>query len=49
MNYKDGFIATIGNTPLVALDRLTKHLGLSGRILAKLDYLDRVVPLSFSG
>lgn len=28
----------IGNTPLVALDRLTK--GLNGRILAKLDYLN---------
>jgi hypothetical protein len=29
----------IGNSPLVALDRLTDHLGLSGRILAKCDYL----------
>lgn len=29
----------IGNSPLVALDRLTAHLGLDGRILAKLDYL----------
>ena len=29
----------IGNSPLVALDRLTDHLGLSGRILAKCYYL----------
>jgi cysteine synthase len=29
----------IGNSPLVALDRLTAHLGLDGRILAKCDYL----------
>jgi len=29
----------IGNTPLVALDRLTAQLGLSGRLLAKLDLL----------
>lgn len=30
----------IGNTPLVALDRLAAHLGLSGRLLAKLDLLN---------
>ena len=29
----------IGNTPLVSLDRLTAHLGLTGRILAKCDHL----------
>lgn len=29
----------IGNTPLVKLDRLTAHLGLTGRILAKCDHL----------
>ena len=32
-------IDAIGNTPLVALDRLTAGLGLDGRILAKLDNL----------
>lgn len=32
-------IEAIGNTPLVALDRLTAALGLEGRILAKLDNL----------
>lgn len=32
-------IDAIGNTPLVALDRLTAGLGLEGRILAKLDHL----------
>lgn len=32
-------IEAIGDTPLVALDRLTARLGLSGRILAKLDNL----------
>jgi cysteine synthase A len=30
----------IGNTPLVALDRLVRARGLDGRILAKLDYLN---------
>lgn len=30
----------IGNTPLVALDRLTASLGLRGRLLAKLDLLN---------
>ncbi len=32
-------VEAIGNTPLVALDRLTAALGLEGRILAKLDNL----------
>lgn len=32
-------IEAIGDTPLVALDRLTARLGLDGRILAKLDHL----------
>jgi cysteine synthase A len=32
-------VQAIGNTPLVALDRLTARLGLEGRILAKLDNL----------
>ncbi len=29
----------IGDTPVVALDRITRHLGLDGRLLMKLDYL----------
>lgn len=33
-------IDTIGNTPLVELSRLTRFLGLEGRLLAKLDYLN---------
>ena len=32
--------AAIGHTPLVALDRLTRHAGVKGRILAKLEYLN---------
>ena len=32
-------IEAIGATPLVALDRLSAHLGLQGRLLCKLDYL----------
>ncbi len=32
-------IEAMAGTPLVALDRLTAHLGLKGRLLAKLDYL----------
>jgi cysteine synthase A len=32
--------AAIGQTPLVELSRLTKHYGLTGRILAKLEYLN---------
>jgi cysteine synthase len=32
-------IDAIGNTPLVALDRLTARLGIRGRLLAKLDLL----------
>ena len=33
-------IEAIGNTPLVRLDRLVRARGLSGTILAKLDYLN---------
>lgn len=33
-------IEAIGETPLVRLDRLTRHLRVSGTILAKLDYLN---------
>jgi cysteine synthase A len=33
-------IDAIGNTPLVRLDRLARHLGLEGSLLAKLDYLN---------
>lgn len=32
-------VEAIGQTPLVALDRLVTHLGLEGRLLAKLDHL----------
>jgi cysteine synthase A len=33
-------ISTIGNTPLVELSRVTRLLGVDGRLLAKLDYLN---------
>lgn len=33
-------VDTIGETPLVELSRLTKSMGLEGRILAKLEYLN---------
>jgi cysteine synthase A len=33
-------LEAIGNTPLVSLERLTKHWKLEGRILAKLDHLN---------
>ena len=33
-------LEAIGNTPLVDLERLVKHWGLEGRILAKLDHLN---------
>ena len=33
-------LETIGNTPLVALDRLTAYYGCSGRILAKLEFFN---------
>ena len=36
---KASVIDVIGNTPLVDLSRITAHLGLEGRILAKLDNL----------
>jgi cysteine synthase len=33
-------VEAIGNTPLVRLDRLTRHYGVEGAIVAKLDYLN---------
>jgi len=33
-------VEAIGNTPLVRLDRLTQHAGVTGTILAKLEYLN---------
>eukprot|EP00127_Corallochytrium_limacisporum_P004973 Clim_evm47s195 gene=Clim_evmTU47s195 len=36
----DSVLGAIGNTPLVRLDRLTKHYGCQGTILAKLDHLN---------
>ncbi|APX18048.1 cysteine synthase (plasmid) [Phaeobacter inhibens] len=36
----DSIIGAIGNTPLVRLDRLVKHYGCEGTILAKLDHLN---------
>ncbi len=36
----DSILGAIGNTPLVRLDRLVKHYGCEGTILAKLDYLN---------
>lgn len=33
-------VEAIGGTPLVRLDRLTRHAGVEGTILAKLDYLN---------
>lgn len=33
-------LGAIGKTPLVCLDRLVKHYGCEGKILAKLDYLN---------
>lgn len=36
----DSILGVIGNTPLVRLNRLTAHYGLSGTILAKLEYLN---------
>ena len=36
----DSILGVIGATPAVWLDRLVAHHGLSGRILAKLDYLN---------
>ncbi|MFN0190414.1 MAG: PLP-dependent cysteine synthase family protein [Aestuariivirga sp.] len=33
-------VDAIGNTPLLRLDRLTRHHGVKGTILAKLDYLN---------
>jgi cysteine synthase A len=36
----DSVVDAIGNTPLIRLDRLVKARGLTGTILAKLDYLN---------
>lgn len=36
----DSILGAIGNTPLVRLDRLVKHYGCEGTILAKLDHLN---------
>lgn len=36
----DSILGAIGNTPLVRLDRLVKHYGCKGTILAKLDHLN---------
>ncbi len=36
----DSIVGAIGNTPLVRLDRLVKHYGCKGTILAKLDHLN---------
>ncbi|WP_298919002.1 cysteine synthase family protein [uncultured Roseobacter sp.] len=36
----DSILGAIGKTPLVRLDRLTKHYGCEGTILAKLDHLN---------
>ncbi len=38
--YLSSVAEAIGNTPLVELNRLTNSLGLTGKILAKLDYLN---------
>lgn len=40
MKLFNSVLEAIGNTPLVSLERLVKHWGLDGRILAKLDYLN---------
>lgn len=33
-------VDAIGNTPVVSVDRFVRHIGVSGRIFAKLDYLN---------
>jgi cysteine synthase A len=40
MNTLPSVIEAIGNTPLVELSRITKHEGVEGRVLAKLEYLN---------
>ncbi|MBQ9992249.1 MAG: cysteine synthase family protein [Firmicutes bacterium] len=37
---KSSILETIGNTPMVNLSRLTKHYGVEGRLLAKLEHLN---------
>lgn len=37
---KKSLLETIGNTPMVELSRLTKHYGVEGRILAKMEHLN---------
>ena len=37
---KASILETIGNTPMVELSRLTKHYGVQGRLLAKMEHLD---------
>lgn len=39
-NTMNSILDAIGNIPLVRLDRLVAHHGLTGTILAKLDYLN---------
>jgi len=39
-NYITDITGAIGNTPLLRLDRITKHLGLDGTIFAKLEHLN---------
>ena len=39
-NYITSITEAIGNTPLMRLDRITKHLGLTGTIFAKLEHLN---------
>ncbi len=40
MKMHDSILGTIGNTPLVRLDRLVAHYGCEGTILAKLDHMN---------
>jgi cysteine synthase A len=40
MSILPSIVEAIGNTPLVELSRITKHEGIDGRILAKLEYLN---------
>jgi len=39
-NYITNITEAIGNTPLMRLDRITKHLGLDGVVFAKLEHLN---------
>jgi cysteine synthase len=40
MNLNQSTVEVIGNTPMVELSRLVRELGVDGRILAKLEYLN---------